>query len=198
MDSFRSSKRRSPDRCEELTAENKRHVAEVGLWLFFHGLSSGLCATPWDNTSRLDEKTGWEHRLDRLTGGTQAMFIHFWVHAMRFLWFLGVFMDHHFDELWVSPKCRQSGQQNSWMILLAPSIHESVVSVHMWTFRSETLRNGETAPSWRFHGSYSRPQTAVSDVTFWTREQWKLQAQQARPRKAKEVAPTGQRGSMSP
>ena len=58
----------------------------------------------------------------------------------------------------------------------------------------ETFRTGKQHSSERFTG-FPRPQTAVSNVTsFWALETWKFQAQQARPRRAKELAPTG-RGS---
>ena len=55
----------------------------------------------------------------------------------------------------------------------------------------KACETGTQHPAQGFTGP-SRPQTAVSNVTFWTLEKWQFQAQQARPRKAKELAPTGQ------
>ena len=199
-----------------------------------------VCATPWDNTSRLDEKTGWFHRFDRLTGGTQAMFIQFHpflgachelslisgcFYGPSFWWTLGRSQvsaiwsaEHQLNDSfgtfnsWVScvrthvdlqvrnaPKRGNSTQLKvSWVLaghrpqsltsLSEPENNESFkpskhvlerqrkwhqhakeVQCHLnqrnWHQQASeglgksccgplaTVRNGETAPSWRFHGS---------------------------------------------
>ena len=82
-------------------------------------------------------------------------------------------------------------RENSMQVLSRPARPRP----HLLTLLSE--------PPWKRHWSHAAASPSPASPRqnsshLQVLEKWRFQAQPARPRKAKELAPTGQRGSMSP